>query len=271
MRIAAFYENLAEGCAASGVSPEKALKDLQKDGLSLLYLSPESWEKDGERLRPLLEETGIGIEGLHAVCDFTKDPDSSRYREVIDLAASLHAGNVLLIPGFLTSGNTLGAIRAMTEGMRRAARFGEEKGIPVLMEDYDGLLAPFNSIAGLGYFLREIPSLGCAFDTGNFCMFHEDELLAFGEFADRIRTVHLKDRSRTPFFPGDGFKVASDLEKVYPAPVGYGYIRIAEILDRLRKRGYPGNVIVEHYDVDPREMLGAISLSVRWVSSRLGE
>lgn len=271
MKIAAFYENVAEGARASGVSLEKALSGLQEEGLSLLCLTPESWEKDAGLLGPVLEKTGIGIEGLHAVCDFAREPGTERYKAVIDLALSLGAGNVLLIPGFLTTGNTEEALRRMTGGMRRAARYGAEKGMPVLMEDYDGMLAPFNSIAGLAYFLDAIPELGCAFDTGNFCMYREDELCAFERFAGRIVTVHLKDRSDLPFFPGDSFKVCADLEKIWPAPVGSGSIRIAEILRELQMRAYPGNVIVEHYDVDPERMLSAIRTSVAWVRDFLAE
>ena len=269
MKIAAFYENIAEGVRASGVSLEKTLSGLREEGLSLLCLTPESWEKDAGLLGPVLEKTGIGIEGLHAVCDFARDPGTERYRKIIDLALSLGAGNVLLIPGFLTTGNTEEAVRRMTEGMRRAARYGAEKGMPVLMEDYDGMLAPFNSVAGLAYFLDAVPELGCAFDTGNFCMYREDELVAFERFADRIVTMHLKDRADAPFFPGDGYKVCADLSKIYPAPAGSGRIRMAEILRRLRERGYPGNVIVEHYDTDPERMLEAVRTSVAWVKGFL--
>ena len=265
MKIAAFYENIAEGARASGVPLEEALARLKDAGLSLLCLTPESWERDGKVLGPVLARTGIGIDGLHAVCDFAREPGTERYREILGLASSLGAGNVLLIPGFLTTGDTGKAVLDMREGMRRAAPFGAEHGMPVLMEDYDGLLAPYNSIAGLAWFLDAVPELGCAFDTGNFCMYHEDELRAFRRFRDRIVTVHLKDRSPVRVFPGDSPKICADRKEIYPSVVGQGTIRIREILEGLREQGYGGNVIVEHYDTDPLRMLGAIEASVRTV------
>ena len=47
-----------------------------------------------------------------------------------------------------------------------------------------------------------------------------------------------------------------------------GDIRIGEILYRLKKRGYGGNVIVELYCCDPKEVLNDIERSVRWLRSQ---
>ena len=111
--------------------------------------------------------------------------------------------------------------------------------------------------------------LGCAFDTGNFAAFNEDELEAFELFADRIRTVHMKDRSRTRRHPGDTPFVCADGKPVYACTTGSGYIRIAEILKRLKERNYGGNVIVELYACDPRFVLEDAAASVRWVKEQI--
>ena len=66
-----------------------------------------------------------------------------------------------------------------------------------------GCSFPVIDIAGLQYFMQQVDGLECAFDTGNFVIFHEDELAAFELFAPRIRTLHLKDRCTAPRHAGD--------------------------------------------------------------------
>ena len=149
--------------------------------------------------------------------------------------------------------------------MCRAVEYGKSKGMPILMEDFDGLLSPHNSIAGLQYFMDRVDGLECAFDTGNFIIFHEDELAAFDLFAPRIRTLHLKDRCTAPRHAGDSPLRCADGSTAYVCAVGSGDIRMAQILDRLKKMGYPGNVIAELYCVDPREVLEDLVQSIRWL------
>ena len=133
------------------------------------------------------------------------------------------------------------------------------------MEDFDGLLSPYNCIAGLQYFMREVEGLECAFDTGNFVIFREDELAAFELFAPRIRTLHLKDRCDAPRHPGDIPLRCADGKPVYCCAVGTGRIRIAQILAKLKQMRFPGNAIAELYCVDHREVLEDLRQSVRWL------
>ncbi|MBR1743097.1 MAG: hypothetical protein IJ733_14765 [Lachnospiraceae bacterium] len=60
-----------------------------------------------------------------------------------------------------------------------------------------------------------------------------------------------------------------DGTRSYACPVGAGYIDIGEILHRLQKQRYSGNVIVELYDYHPKDMLAGIRQSVRWVRNYL--
>ena len=192
---------------------------------------------------------------MHGWCDFSADPDSSRYREMIDLAVEAGAGNLLIIPGMLQTDDTSHAIDAMVQGMRKAVQYGREKGIPLLMEDFDGLLSPYNSIFGLQYFMNAVDGLGCAFDTGNFVIFHENELKAFDLFADKIQTVHLKDRSMDPVHPNGYPNICADQKPAWACAIGSGYIHIREILHRLTARNYTGNIIVELKAVQELENL----------------
>ena len=265
MKIAAFYENICDGVRASGLSMEDTLASLRGEGMERLYISVDSWKRDRGALEGILRRQGIALEGMHGFCDFPADPDTAAYREMIDIAADSGAEHLLFVPGMLSTGNTLRDLRSITEGMRRAVAYGQTKGLPILMEDYDGLLSPYNSIAGLDAFMREIGGLECAFDTGNFVIFREDELAAFDLFAPRIRTLHLKDRCAAPRHPGDVPLRCADGRSVYCCAVGSGDIRMAEILDRLKRMRYPGNVIAELYCVDPAWVLEDLRQSLRWL------
>ena len=268
MKIAAFYENIAEGIERSGESLEEALSSLKKEGMDLLYLSPDSWKRDRKRLGPLLERLDIGIEGMHGFCDFPGSPETERWRELVDLAAEAGAGNLLIVPGFLSTGNSVRDLESMLQGLRKTVAYGRQRGMPILMEDYDGLLAPYNSMAGLQYFLDQVDGLECAFDTGNFVMYHEDELAAFDLFAGKIRTVHLKDRVQEAPCQGGYANTCADLKPAYTCPVGQGTIRMDTMLRKLEGIGYPGNVVIELYGYAPQAAVQGFRDSLRWLHSR---
>ena len=265
MKIAAFYENIYDGAQAMGRSMEETLGSLRAEGMEGLYISMDSWKRDGHELQGILSRQGVALEGMHCFCDFPGQPDSDAYREMIDTAADIGARHLLFVPGMLHTGNTPRDLQRMIDGMRRAVEYGQHRGLPILMEDFDGLLAPYNCMAGLQYFMEQVEGLECAFDTGNFIIFHEDELAAFDLFAPRIRTLHLKDRCAAPRHAGDTPLRCADGSMAYCCAVGSGDIRMAQILERLKAMGYPGNVIAELYCVDPREVLGDLAQSIRWL------
>lgn len=271
MKIAFFYENLHEGVLASGTKTMDAARHLHDAGMDLLYLTPDSWERDRKVIDNIREKLGVGIEGMHYFCEFPRDPETPAFKRAIDLAAEAGAGSLLIIPGFFMTGNTDRDLRVMADGVRRAVEYGQEKNVPVVMEDFDGVFAPYNCIAGLRWFLDRVEGLGCAFDTGNFSLFRENEVEALDIFADKIRTVHLKDRCCSPRHPGDTPFLCADGKPVYACRIGSGYISIAKILDRLRLKGYEGNVIAELYAVDPKFILADAAESIAWIRRRLEE
>ncbi len=268
MKIAVFYENIYDGVQASGLDMEAALSRLRDAGMEMLYISADSWKRDRKELKRWMEKLGLTMEGMHGFFDFPGRPDSSSYRELLDLALESGARNFLIVPGMLSTGNSVRDLENMVAGVRRTVEYGKALGMPVLMEDFDGLAAPYNCMAGLRYFLSAVPGLECAFDTGNFVMFHEDELAAFELFADRIRTVHLKDRAAERRHEKDRPLLCADGTQTFACAPGSGSIRIEEILKRLKARGYGGNVIAELYCCDPREVLHDIEWSVRWLRKR---
>lgn len=270
MKIAAFYENIAEGAKYERISTKEAVRKLISDGLDLLYISSMTLEHNGKEVEEVLSETGIGVEGIHGFCDLGHYPQNHSYEEMILNAARLHAGNVLIVPGMIEDGEDWEAITAnMIAGMKNAVKFGAQYGIAVSMEDFDGLKVPYCTIEGLAKFMDSVPGLLCSFDTGNFIMYGQDEMSALQLFQDKLCTIHLKDRKKEAEYSDDHYKVCNDGSKVYAAAVGSGYMKIREILEQLIRRGYSGNGIVELYDYSSSHMLQGISDSVKWVKRQL--
>lgn len=272
MKIAAVYENILEGAQKSGVTDRAALITLYEQGMRAIYISYDSLRSDKERLLSLFRETGMEVEGLHGFFDLGTDPVSDGCLDMIRLAKEAGASNVLIVPGMISpedENQRAEKLQNMKAALSKAVAYGEQEGITVSMEDFDGLSAPYNSVEGLKWFLDHVPGLMCTFDTGNFIMFHEDEVAAFHLFRERICALHIKDRSATPISNADRPKQCADGSFVYPAPVGSGYIKIREILTCLVQDGYPGNVIAELYDYD--DMLNGVIQSVNWLNTTLQE
>ena len=269
MKIAVFYENIYGGAKAAGKDMAETLQLLKDAGMELIYLSADSLRRDKNWLMPLLAKLGLGIEGVHAFCDFAGDPETPLCEETIHLAKECGAGNLLFVPGMLTGKNTLKDFSNIALGIRRAVQLGQSMGLPVLMEDYDGLTAPYNSILSLKWFLDNTDGLGCAFDTGNFIIFHEDELEALDLFRDRIVTLHMKDRAIDRRHPGDHACACADGKQLYSCATGSGFIRMAEILKRLKTTGYTGNVVAELYGCDLAFMLEDIFSSVAFLKRQI--
>lgn len=275
MHIAAFYENILQGALAEKMPLRDVLKTMQDAGLEKLYVGTMGieWTERaglGVDIFELCDELGIGIEGMHGWFDFGHNPEDEGYKDFIDLAVRHGAGNVLIVPGMIPKeeeDRREELIQNIISAMRRAVAYGREKGIAVSMEDFDGLQAPYCTVDGLDRFMREVDGLQCSFDTGNFVMYHEDELEAFERFRDKICTMHLKDRGTTRMHESDGACVCADGVELYPAPVGYGVMHIKEIIDRLKAQGYDGGLIVEIFGCDGNHMLESVKKSIEWIKS----
>lgn len=270
MKIAAFYENIVYGAEKGQALIGDVLDELKAEGLQMIYISWDSLKGREEELIGLFREKGLVVEGLHQHFDFGHHPEDESYREYIDLALKAGASNCLIVPGLILKEeeeNRDKMIENMVETVKKAVAYGKERGIIVCMEDYDSMTSPYNSVEGLSYFFERIPELKCAFDTGNFVCYKEDEKAAFLRFADKICTVHLKDRSRHAHMQGDAGCICHDGSCAWSTPIGSGYIHIKEILEGLKKGNYEGNVIVELYGYE--DILEGIKQSIRWVRQQI--
>lgn len=268
MKIAVFYDNISDGVLTARRSLEDVLAQFKSEGMDKLYVSIDSWKRDGHVLAGMMTRLNIGLEGMYCHCDFLNQPASSAYRAMISLAADCGADHLLLVPQIPSAGNTPQELEIIVDGMARAVVYGREKGVHILMENCDSLLVPNNCIAGLQHFMQQIDGLECAFDTGNFITYHEDEMAALELFMPRIYTMHLKDRCPSSRHLGDIPRLCADGQKMFCCPIGSGLIHIKQILAFLKERQYPGDVIVELFYCDQEYLLEDISTSIRWLRSQ---
>ena len=270
MKIAAFYENIAEGAKYAGISTVEAVNRLMKEGMELLYIGGFTLRESWSEVENVLNETKILVEGIHDWIDLAHNPENPLLEQTIQNAAKLHSNNVLIVPGLLQQGDNPEIITDNIKiGMKRAVNIGLQLGIPVSMENLDNVHSVFNSINGLKQFMDAIPELKCSFDTGNFVIHHEDELAGFELFRDRLCTIHVKDRTLSPKYDDVPPKICADGSNTYVASIGTGYIKIREILSELIAQEYAGNLIVEAYEYSPSHTLEGIVESIRWLQKEL--
>lgn len=276
MKISAFYENILEGAMHDGLDMKTALAQLKQDGMEKVYFSYDTLKNDTDgKIMEMLQELELEVEGLYGFFRFDRFPKDDGYQDMIDMAVKVNAGNVLFVPGFITEDdkkeeNQL--LENMWTGLKKAVQYGKSQGIAVSIEDFDGLDAPYCRVDGVAEFLKNVSGLQFSFDTGNFVMYHDDEVGAFELFKDKICTVHLKDRCREKDLNCGSlekdcpFIICADGEKLYTVPVGDGFIHIKEILSMLKQQGYDGGLIAEMYGHPAKNMYDGIRKSVKWVS-----
>ena len=258
-RIAAFYENIRTGAVHDGIPMAEAVSALCASGLRGLYISYESTVEYADEIAETVRRTGAEITGLHAWVTFGKN--GTEARRVIDRAKELGTDHALIVP--VCEGNDVDILVA---GMRDAVEYGKTKGVRVYMEDLDQRDSPYNCVNGVRMFLDRVPGLNCCFDTGNWIMRGEDEAEAFRQFRGRTSAMHLKDRRAAPANADDeGIQVLDGTFR-YPAPVGKGNIRIAEILSMAED--WP--MVVEMYGYSPKHMLEGIRESIEWIGKEAG-
>lgn len=254
MKISAFYENIRTGADHDGISMAEAVSALREAGLEGVYVGYDSTRRYADELADVMQQTGVEITGLHAWINFDRFRGAAF--KVIDQAARLGTDHVLIVP--TTEGISDAPIY---EGLQATVDYGDQKGVRVYLEDLDLDSSTLCTMGGVCMLLRRIPRLLCCFDTGNLIMFHEDETEGFKRGGSRVRALHLKDRAHSPLHPEDVGKRTMDGEYCYPAPVGMGYIKMAELLSMAGDMP----AVVELYDYSPAHMLEGIRSSIEWV------
>lgn len=268
MRISVFYSHIVVASEQTGLSVDEVLNKAHQAGIDSVELDLEQVSSGVKAMKEQLERAGMSVASMYAFFDFGNDSNVEPGLRFIDIAASLGAGKVLVIPGFIEESvsreERVAALQGMAAALNEMCDYAERKHIAVTMEDFDDIRAPFSSSEELLWFLEQVPKLGCTFDTGNFIYRGENELEAFEKLQARIVHVHCKDRTLDE---GNGGmpKITTNGTRLYPSPVGYGSIAIEDIITRLKANGYEGTLAIEHFDAV--DELGYMQKSAEWLRS----
>lgn len=269
MKISVFYENILEGVQFDSIDIKTVLQQLKQEGMDAVYCSYETLKNDSEdSILTMLQELDLGVEGLYGFISFEHNPLDEEYKKMIDMAVKVGGRNFLFVPGFILEEEQDKADELkvnMWAGLKKAVQYGKTCGIDISIEDFDGLTAPYCRLSGVQEFLENVPGMKFNFDTGNFIMYHDDELTAYEELKDKICNVHLKDRSHHKRCEKHPATICADGDKMYSVPIGDGEMQIKEIMTRLKMSGYDGGLVVELYGFYAEDMLKGIRKSVKWI------
>jgi sugar phosphate isomerase/epimerase len=170
-------------------------------------------------------------------------------RDCLHLARRLGCTNISVPPGGPLSGVTRReAERRFYEGLEQVLPLAEELQVRLLVEPEPGLM--IETTRQFQEFMRGVrsPAVGLNFDIGHFFCAGEDPCEAFETLFEWVGHVHLEDIAAT--------RVHQHLI------AGQGAIRFAEVLKRMRRLGYAGDISLELYPyVDTPEEAGRESLA----------
>ena len=170
-------------------------------------------------------------------------------QECLRLARRLGCTNISVPPGGpLADVTRAEAERLFYEGIEQVAPLAEELNVRLLVEPEPGLM--IETTRQFQAFMRGVrsPAVGVNFDIGHFFCAGEDPQEAFETLFQWVGHVHLEDIAST--------RVHRHLI------AGQGAIRFADVLKRMRRLGYTGDVSLELYPyVDTPEEAGRESLA----------
>jgi len=256
-RISIFYEHIAEAAVQSGLTLEEVCEKVKSFGYDAVEIDAKRLWDEGGAILPLLKKTGLAVNTIYYFYSFgrTEDhmiADEEEIRRVLSLCAPAECKTLLVVCGFLTEDELdreSAAYRTRRDRMRKATArmvaLAEQQGVGVVMEDFDGVTAPFSTAEELLWFLENVPGLRCGFDTGNFQYSEEDAAAVLPQFLPYISGIHCKDRGWTK---NDGEpKITIHDRPMYPVAVGDGDLDIKGMLTTILQTGYTGVVAAEHF------------------------
>jgi len=275
IRLSVFYEHLKEAAEQTGENLEELLREAKKAGISGVEME-FSTLIDRPELNRIIRDAGMEISNLYQFFDFGNRFAAGMHtgRKMIDTASNMGIGRVMIIPGFLSeedgkrlrrsSGSyeetanfmeSLPEILSMKEALAELTEYAAERGIEVSMEDFDSFDSPISGMYHLKWFMEQVPGLRHTFDMGNYAFCNEDVRQAYELLENHICHVHCKDRGaeeEEEDIIRDALGISPEEKLLYrlgmkAVPVGEGYLPIAELVERLRKRDYRGYLAIEHF------------------------
>lgn len=251
MKISVFYEHIAEASIQENKSVEKICETVSSYGIEGVEIENTRLIQDKDTVLNALSKANLSISCMYGFFDFAHTGSIQDGIDMVNMADELKIKKIMLIPGFLKKYEFLPFIYKkkvdkMVNILKNVCDYAKKKNIMVVLEDFDGKEAPFATSKQLLYFLKHIPDLYCAFDTGNFLYSEEDSYDVLPLFINRIGHVHCKDRSFTKK-DGEIPKTTIKGRDMYSCAVGSGCIKIKEIVEKILETAYDDYFAIEHF------------------------
>lgn len=251
MKISVFYEHIAEAAKQENKSVEKICQLASYCGISGVEIENTRLINEKENVIRALKLSGLEISCMYGFFDFCHGQSIEDGFKMVDLADELKIKKIMLIPGFLKKYEFLpflykSKVDKMIDILKNICNYAKTKNIMVVLEDFDGKEAPFATSNQLLYFMKKVPGLYCAFDTGNFLYSEEDSFEVLPLFIDRIGHVHCKDRT-FQVKEGEVPKPTVKGRNMYSCAVGSGCIKMKEIVEKILESGYDDYFAIEHF------------------------
>lgn len=289
MKLSVFYNHILQAATQSGKTLDEVVKMAADCGIGGVDTHVELIDRDPEMM-PRLNKYGIILNCPYEFFNWNSVEygDMTRLHHLVDSAAKYGANKVLVVPGFLEGevserlNDILDRTEITADGylspefdsfmrecedmvkiadmMRRAVAYGKERGVTIMVEDFDNMSSPVARTLTIMWFLKNVDGLKFAFDSGNFASADEDSFLAAELLKDYINHVHLKDRGEQ-----EGFEGKKHSRGLATVAVGSGYLPICEMVEWVRGIGYDGYFALEHFEHP--DQCSAIPASAEFVKS----
>lgn len=251
LRMGSFYGQLFAGISEAGLRDrEEALAVAREHGIVGLDFSVAELDAG---VPDLLRKSGMQVASVHGAFRFPYATDAMYaesvrlMQESLDQAVTIGSPFFMMVPlapegeGDVASPAFRQAVRALAADL---CRYAENKPIQVIFENFSTAQCPYTTFEEIDFLLENNPTLGFAYDSGNFPLAGFDEIEAAKRYAAQAVYVHLKD-----------LKVV-DESCPYPLirrgvcydslELGGGTLKNAEALQILKNAGYTdGFVTIE--------------------------
>jgi sugar phosphate isomerase/epimerase len=188
-----------------------------------------SAESRADIFKAVLNETGLTVSAIcvadmNAIDESEIEPVRSVIGTQIAVAASLQVGAVIVRGG----DRRQQPFEILSSGLRPLAARSEACGISLLVANARG--SAIEQIEDLRQLFMEIdhPRLGLALDAGRFHDAAVNPCDVLREFADRVRLIRISDR------------IARRC-----VPLGQGEMNVPAVIERARRSGYDGWLVVD--------------------------
>ena len=247
MKFGVFLQHLQMAAKEQNCSLPDIFREAKQLGYDFVNMDCQD---ASEELLQMLNDAGLKVWEIYDNFHWADDPEDHNDFRLIKAAELMGSTHLLPVPGLHSGdpGKEAEELENMVQGLSAFVKEAEKHGMICGMEDYDHLLSPIRTIAGIRYFQERIPELVTFFDTGNFFISCEDCLVAFAAFRHNTVSVHMKDRTIVPV--GGRPKKRTDGSLMYPCAVGAGIMPLRTIVKELEGQGFSGVYAAEFFDSD---------------------